>query len=185
MRTLWSLTKRNILVYLKDKAAVFFSLLSALITIGLYAIFLAETNIQAVEALIPASRSSITYLVNSWVMAGIIVVNSITVTLGVLGNMIEDEVENRLPAFLVSPVNRTKLTLGYILAAFIVGNILCLFTLFLSQLYIVGTGGALLTFTQLIQVIGLIGLNVFASTCAVFFMVTFVRSRNAFATLST
>jgi multidrug/hemolysin transport system permease protein len=185
MKTLWSLTKRNMLIYFKDKSAVFFSLLSALIVIGLYAVFLADTNINAVEALISTDRQSIAYLVNCWVMAGIIVVNTVTVTLGVLGNMIEDEAENRLASFLVSPLSRTKIVLGYILSAFIVGNILCVGSFILSQLYIIETGGSLLKWDQTLKILGLIGVSIFSATSSVFFIVTFVRSRNAFALIST
>lgn len=185
MRTLWNLTKRNMLMYVKDRAAVFFSLLSALIIIGLYAVFLAEININELQKVVPAARRDLAYLVNSWVMAGLIVVNATTVTLGVLGIMIDDEVEKRLPSFLVSPISRSKLTLGYVLAAFIIGNILCVLTLALAQVYIVLAGGAWLAPAQILQALGLILLNVFSSTCLVFFIASLIRSRNAFAIAST
>lgn len=185
MKTLWILTKRNMLMYIKDRIAVFFSLLSALIIIGLYAVFLADTNIKGVQAIIHTDRGAIANLINAWVMAGIIIVNTVTVTLGVLGNMIEDEVEHRLPSFLVSPLSRWKLTLGYILSAFIVGNLLCLVTFILSEIYIVSTGGTLLTWVQMLKVLGITFLCVFSSTCLVFFIVSLIRSRSAFTTIST
>lgn len=185
MKTLWILTKRNMLMYIKDRISVFFSLLSALIIIGLYAVFLADTNIKSVQAIVHADRGAIANLINAWVMAGIIIVNTVTVTLGVLGNMIEDEVEHRLPSFLVSPVSRWKLTLGYILSAFIIGNLLCLVTFILSEIYIVFTGGTLLTWVQMLKVLGITFLSVFSSTCLVFFIVSLIRSRSAFTTICT
>jgi multidrug/hemolysin transport system permease protein len=185
MKTIWHLTKRNILMYIKDKAAVFFSLLSAFIMIGLYAVFLAETNIQAVLERVHVDRQLAAYLINSWVMAGIIIVNTVTVTLGVIGIMIEDEVDNRLPAFLVAPISRFKLTSAYILSAFIVGNALCFLTFMLSMIYLTSIGGSLLTLGGTIKALGYIVINVFSSTCLVFFVASLIRSRNAFSIVST
>ncbi len=56
-------------------------------------------------------------------------VNAVTVTLTVTGAMVQDETEKRLMAFYVKPVSRVKLSLGYILAAWVVGTGMCLLTL--------------------------------------------------------
>jgi len=90
MKTIVALTKRNILIYIKDKTAVFFSIMSMLIIIGLMAIFLGKMNVDNILEIAPVEKEKAAYLVNSWVMAGIIVVNSVTVTLGVIGVMVED-----------------------------------------------------------------------------------------------
>ena len=47
MEQFFILTKRNLDVYLRDKGAVFFSFLSALIVIGLMVFFLGDMNIEA------------------------------------------------------------------------------------------------------------------------------------------
>lgn len=180
-----NLTKRNTLMFLKDKSAVFFSFLSVIIIIGLYVVFLADNNIKAVQNLMKVDRKLVAYLVNSWVLAGIVIVNSVTVTLGVLGIMVDDEAENRMPSFLVSPVGRWQLTLGYIFSAFVVGNILCIITFVLSQMYILISGGSLLGSFQILKALGIIIISVFSSTCFVFFIVSLIRSRNAFSTAST
>lgn len=185
MKTILSLTKRNTLMFVKNRATVFFSLLSSLIIIGLYVIFLAENNIKGVQRLIPLDHATIAYLVNSWVMGGIIIVNSVTVTLGVLGIMVDDEARNRMPGFLVSPVSRFKLTSGYVFSAFIIGNVLCLITFFLAQLYIKAAGGSFLTIHQAIKAIGIIILSEFSSSCFVFFLISFIRTTSSYSTLST
>ncbi|MDP4093358.1 MAG: ABC transporter permease [Bacillota bacterium] len=184
MNTLSSLIKRNMLMYLKNRMAVFFSLLSVMTILGLYIIFLANININTVQSLINANRQAIAYLVNSWVMAGIIIVNSVTVTLSVLGIMIDDETNNHMASFLVSPVSRLKLTLGYISSSFIIGTIMCILTLVLSQVYIVSSGGNFLTIYQILRVLGLIIISVFSSTCFVFFLVSLVRTSGSFSALS-
>ncbi len=185
MKTVIMLTKRNMLLYLKDKSAVFFSLLSMLIIIGLTIIFLGKMNVDNILEMVSIERKVAEYLVNSWVMAGIIVVNSVTVTLGVIGIMIEDEDRNRIASFWVAPISRVKIILGYILAAFIIGCIFCFITLVISQVYIYSAGGEFLGSMALIKSIIFIVINVFSSACFVFFIATFVHSTNAFSSIST
>ncbi|GKX67165.1 ABC transporter permease [Inconstantimicrobium mannanitabidum] len=185
MKTVMMLTKRNILLYLKDKTTVFFSLLSMFIIIGLMVIFLGKMNVDNVLGLVSVERVKATFLVNSWVMAGIIVVNSVTVTLAVVGIMIEDEDKKRMGAFWVSPVSKFKLTLGYILAAFAMGCVLCFITIGVSEIYIGLTGGSLLSLNAVFKVIGITVVNVFASSCFIYFICVFIHTSSAFSAMNT
>ncbi len=184
MITVFALTKRNILMFLKNRGDVFFSLLSVLIIFLLFILFLAKMNIDSVQSLVHPDRRIIAFLVNSWVMGGIIVVNSITVTLSVLGIMVDDEVKHRMPAFLVSPVSRFKLILGYVFSAFVIGVMMCTIIFALSQVYIAADGGSLLSAVQMLEVFGIILISVFSSTCFVFFMVSFIKTSSVFTTVS-
>ena len=185
MKTVIMLTKRNMLLYLKDKATVFFSMLSMFIIIGLTIVFLGKMNVDNILEMVSIERKMATYLVNSWVMAGIIVVNSVTVTLGVIRIMVDDEDKNRITSFWVSPVSRSKITLGYILAAFIIGCIFCFITLGISQVYIYLSGGNFLGFNELMKAIVFTVINVFSSSCFVFFIATFIHTNSVFSALTT
>lgn len=186
MRLILDLAGRNLKVYLRDRAAVFFSLLSVFIIIGLYAFFLGDTNVRSIEGMAGnASRSDVRWLVDSWIMAGILVVNGITVSLGVFGVMIDDESRKRLHGFLVAPIRRSQLVAGYLIAANVAGLLLSLVALFLAELYIGANGGSFLTAGELLKVIGLILLNVLSSSSLVFLMVSFIRTASGFSTLST
>lgn len=184
MKAVLSFTKRNMLMFAKNRGAVFFSMLSAIMIIVLYMLFLAKTNIDSVQNIIKADRTAIAFLVNSWVMGGIIAVNSVTVTMGVLGIMVEDEAKNRLSAFLVAPVSRLKLTMGYVISAFAIGIVLCIFTFILSQIYIMASGGSLLSPVAMLKVLGIIIASVFSSTCLIFLLVSFIRTTNTYTTVS-
>ena len=94
MREIFYLTKRNCLVYLRDKSAVFFSLLSMLIVLGLMVVFLGKMNSENVLSVIEEyggrkitaqDRENAAYLIQMWTLAGIISVNAVTVTMTVLG----------------------------------------------------------------------------------------------------
>ncbi|MGN0143648.1 MAG: ABC transporter permease [Clostridium sp.] len=185
MKTLGMLIKRNILVYIRNRSAVFFSLLSMIIIIGSDLMFLKRFNVNGLVSMSQAPRETAECLINSWLMAGVIVVNSVTVTLGVIGIMIEDQENKRILSYWVSPVSRLKLTLGYILAAFFMACIMCFITFIFSEVYIVLCGGSILNILDIMTVGLYIVVNVFSSACFVFFAVTFIHTNGAFSGLST
>ena len=85
--------KRNLKVYFRDKGSVFFSILSVLIVIGLYAFFLGDQLIKSVESFDESRTNEIKFLVNSWLIAGILSVTSISTTLGAFGVIVDDKVK--------------------------------------------------------------------------------------------
>lgn len=194
MREVCYLLKRNILLYLRDYAAVFFSLLSMLIVLALMVIFLGSMNSEnVVDALAEfggvrdtaADKANADYLIQMWTLAGILVVNTVTVTLTVMGKMVEDQVSNKLVSFYVTPVKRFKIALGYIFSAWIVGTVMCLFTLAVGEVYMVFLGHPLLPAGSLLKLAGFIFLNAFVYSAIAYLLALFVRSSSAWGGLET
>jgi len=172
--------KRNLLVFFKDKSSVFFSLLSVFIIIGLYALFLGDVWTGSLSDL-----TGVRYLMDSWIVAGLLAVTSVTTTMGAFGIMVEDKSKKIIKDIRSSPIPRPSIAGGYILSAFVIGMIMCLVTLVLAELYILSNGGALLGWAALLKVFGLLLLSTFSNTALVLFIVSFFKSNNAFATAST
>ena len=172
--------KRNLLVFFKDKASVFFSLLSVFIIIGMYALFLGDVWTSGMED-IPGAR----YLMDSWIVAGLVAVTSVTTTMGAFGTMVEDKSKKIIKDIRSSPLPRVSIAGGYILSAFVIGSIMCVIALVLCEVYILAGGGALLHGMQLLKVFGLILLSTFSNTALVLFFVSFFQSNNAFSIAST
>ena len=191
---LLNLIKRNILVYIRDRSNIFFSLLSMLIIIGLMVVFLGKMNADGVVNLLSQfgeerdtvlDRSNAEQLVILWTLAGIVVVNSVTITLAMVGIMVEDEAQKRLSSFYVSPVNRGIFVMGYIIAAILMGIIMCILTLIIGEAYIVMTGGTMIAGNEIGKILIYILLIVFSSASMVFLIANFVHSQSAFSGLST
>ena len=106
MDSLLRLTIRDARVYLRDRTSVFFSLLSVLIIVGMYALFLGDSTVRSIENNLGGSVEGVHWMVDAWIMAGILAVSSMTVTLGALGVLVDDESRKRLGAFLVAPVKQ-------------------------------------------------------------------------------
>ncbi len=171
---------RNLKIFFRDRAAVFFSLLSAFIIIGLYVLFLGDMLTGNMKS-IPNSR----FLLDSWIMAGLLSVTSITTTMGAFGIMVEDKAKKISKDFSASPAKRSSLAGGYIVSSFIIGLIMTCITFVLAELYIVAYGGKVLGAASLVKLFGVMLLSVSSSTALVLFIVSFFKSNNAFATAST
>jgi multidrug/hemolysin transport system permease protein len=173
-------TVRNLKVFFRDKSSVFFSLLSAIIIIGLYVLFLGDVWTGSLQDMTGAR-----YLMDSWIMAGMLAVTSVTTTMGAFGIMVDDRVKKISKDFYSSPISRRGLTAGYIVGSYIIGVIMTLITLVLAEIYIVASGGSLLGAAAFLKVVGLVLLSTMTNTTLVLFLVSFFKSLNAFATAST
>ncbi len=170
-------TLRNLKIFFRDKAAVFFSLMAVFIIIALYALFLGDVWTQGYEGL-----TGVRFLMDRWIMAGLLAVASVSTTMGAFGVMVEDKMKKINKDFAVSPISGRRLAGGYILSAYLIGVIMSLCTLLVGEVYIVASGGAWLSMAARLQVVLLLLLTVMANTAMVLFMVSFFKSNNAFST---
>lgn len=194
MREVLYLTKRNSLVYLRDRRAVFFSVLSMLIVLGLMVIFLGSMNSQDLVSLLrqyggerdlARDEENARELIQMWTLAGILVVNSVTVTLTVIGTMVQDEEQSRLASFYVTPVRRGKLVLGYVLAAWLTGAGLSILTLAAGEIYMMSQGWGLLPTPVLAAMCGMILLNTFVYASLGYLLAMFIHSYSAWGGMLT
>jgi multidrug/hemolysin transport system permease protein len=118
-------------------------------------------------------------------MAGLLAVSSFTTTMGAFGIMVNDKMTKISKDFSSSPIKRSSIAGGYILSSFIIGVIMSIITLILTELYVLANGGKLLEFIPLLKSLGLIILTTLTNTSVVLFIVSFFKSENAFATAST
>ena len=126
MKSFIGLTKRNMLVYLRDRATVFFSLLSPLIILFLYIMFLKQNYVDSVNSIIVSAGLSdfitnkqVDGFVNSWLISGLLASSCITVPLSSLTLIVTDKEKQRDYDLLASPVKKWKIGLSYLVASFL------------------------------------------------------------------
>jgi len=181
MNDLMSLVKRNTLAFLRDKAAVFFSFLSVIILLALYFLFIGK---QYTSDLTMVSNDMKIFLSVGVIMGGVLVINTVSLSLGVMGNIITDLQFKRLDAFLVTPVKRYKIILSYYITSIIVTVVLTLVMWLLTVLYVGIFSGYWYTFLTIIKVSGLLIFYTFISATLMIFLTTILKSVNAFGALS-
>ncbi len=193
MSEIRAMTKRNLLIYFRDRGTVFFSVLSALITLIVMVVFLGSSSSSGLlEALNQYGSSTAeenaknaSWLVQLWIMGGILGINSVTVSMTAISAMVQDEEQGRLRAFYVTPASRLNLSLGYILAAWCSGMVICLITLAAGEVYFALKGDRMLGMTEISALTGVIALNVFVFSAIGYLIALFVRTGGAWSGLLT
>lgn len=172
--------KRNLLIFFRDRSSVFFSLLSVFVIIGLYVLFLGDMLVSGMKE-VPGAR----FLMDSWIMAGLLAVTPITTSLGAMSNIIVDKKYGMYKDFAVSPLKRSTITGGYVISGFFISLILTLTTFVLAELYIVMYGGEFLTTKAALKVLGLILFTTAYASIMMFYLVSWFKSVSAYSAAST
>ncbi|MCR2764849.1 ABC transporter permease [Microbacterium sp. zg.B48] len=186
MSVVFAIVGRNLRIFFRDRLNVFFSLLGALILFGLYTLFLG--NLQTgdlADALPGASTAEVQAFVDSWMFAGIVLITTVTTGLGGLAVLVDDDQTGRFRDFLVAPLRRGQLVLGYLLSAASVAVILSLLVLAISVVYLGVVRGTWLSPPEIGRSVLIVVLASIAFTSLSALIVSFVRTSGAFSGLAT
>lgn len=185
MKAIFQLTKRNLWMFFRNKTEVFFSFLSVLIILGLYILFLSDLNVNNVIASIGREVDGIRVLINSWVMAGLIAVSTVTISIGSLSLMVLDRQRKVFYDFLVAPIKRHELFLSYILSTLTIVIMISMTILMIAQVYILVSGGVFFEWLDWVKIILIILLLSVSSTMMMLFFISFIDNASALSTIGT
>ena len=132
MNKFLGLTKRNLLIYFKDRQSVIFSMLTSIIVLVLYLLFLKQSYIDAAESALKGleglvDKKDIDTLANCILLVGIIGSALITVPYNCLSTIVNDR-ENKIDYDIsATPLKRWQIVLSYFtsatISAFIMSSI--------------------------------------------------------------
>lgn len=187
------LTGRNMKLYLRDKGAVFFSLLSMLIVICLMVFFLGDMSINGLLDLLETfspkeyaeNKKNAELLILSWTCAGILSINAVTVSLAVYSGMIKDRMSGRLNAIYTAPLNRMKIALGYIAAAWAASVFMCILTLAITETYGVINGLTVYSFAEHLELAAMIMINSFVYAALMYPLAMTAKTEGAWSGFGT
>lgn len=183
--TLYRLTKRPLLIFLKDTAAVFFSILAPLIILLLYVLFLGDVQINSVKASLPpdfsVDESLVRAFVDSWMLSGVMSVSCITVSLSANTVMVQDKERGFNKEILASPVSKGLVTIGYFLYNLVVTVFICTIVYAVCLIYLAASGGFYLTAAKCLETYGIILLSCLSSTLITVFVAGFFKTNSAFS----
>lgn len=187
------LVKRNILIYLRDKGAVFFSFLSMLVIICLMIFFLGDVNISELTerlSLLPdrnaaQDKRNALLLILYWATGGIIPANAVMVTLSSYSSMVKDRNSRRADALYILPINRGAIASAYITAACLLSVLMCILTFLFAELCCFIKGAAVLSVMSHIKVFLMIFVNSFSYSAIMYLLALLVKSEGAWSGLGT
>jgi len=180
-----TLAMRNVLIYFRDKIGVFFSLLSVLLIIVLFILFLSNTFSNNFVTDHGGNPEEVAEVINNWIFAGILGVTTVSTTLGAFVVMVNDKVSHVYKDFYSTPVQRYRIVGGYALGAFVVGTIMSTIVFFLLIAYNVVTGGHVMSFLNMLITMAVLLLSVLLNAFMIFFFTMFIKTNQAFGAIST
>ncbi|BCR36619.1 ABC transporter permease [Mariniplasma anaerobium] len=182
-----SLVKRHMLKFLRDRTAVFFSFLSVIILLVLYFLFIGENFVSELRNPLYANLIDpglIDYIKISNMMGGILVINTISLSLGIMGNVINDLEQRSLDAYLVTPVKRYKIIFSYYVAAIIVTAFFTIVMWGFTIIYLGILSGYWFPISTIFYTTILLIFFTFISSSLMIYLVTLLKSVSAFGALS-
>ena len=191
MGKLTEFVKRNMKIYLRDRSAVFFSLMTMIIVIGLMLLFLGDMNVEAVTKMLSAlpgrdaqaDEANAKLLVLMWTCAGIIPINAVTVAISALSPMIKDRAEGRINSIYTAPVSRLTVSAGYICSTCFSAIVICILTLVISEIYCVTQGAEAFSFAAHMKLLGMIAANSFTYSSLVYLLSAAAKTEGAWSSL--
>ena len=182
-------TERNLKLFLKDKANIFFSLLSPLIVLLLYVFFLGRVQtdgmIASLETLgISGGEDHVRAFADSWMLSGVLTCGCITVPLCACGQMVEDKKRGISADMLASPVPRWLPFAAYFCSVLAAGLVICLIVYAVCLVWLALAGSWCLSVADCFAILGTLLLSVFSSSTLLILIVRFFRSEGAFTGLN-
>ena len=187
MRGFLGLTKRNLLLFFKDKQSILFSLLTSMIVLALYLLFLKDTFVNAMDSAInqfPGLSSLIDkndkdMFANLILLTGILGSAMITVPYNCLITLVKDR-ENKVDYdILATPLKRGQIILSYFVSAALSSVILTGIILAVGLATICMHGDIYLGTIDILKAFGVVALGSISATSIFMIIVLFLKSVSA------
>ena len=185
MNNILILTKRNLKLYLRDKAAVFFSFLSTIIVVALYFLFIAKLYTSGMDsqvvgestlALTTKEKNFIIYL---QMIAGVLVLNSISLATGAFSTIAKDFENKRIDSLMLAPIKPFEIIIAYFSTGFISSFAINIMTLILSCIIIGIFTGLWITASAFFMVVVILLIASLISCSIMLFITSIVKSSTA------
>ncbi|MDR2751323.1 MAG: ABC transporter permease, partial [Clostridiales bacterium] len=177
-----ALAKRNSFVFLRSGPTLFFSFLSSIIIVGLYILFIANTYTAELSSFLPASEAS--FLVYVQMLAGIIIINSLSLAVGSYSVIASDFENRKVDSFLLAQAKAPELIASYFIQAFMVSFLMNLLLWLASLALIGGMTGFMVSFLAILQSVPILAFASFVSSSILLLFTALVKSSSAISVMN-
>ncbi|KRN26884.1 ABC transporter permease [Liquorilactobacillus mali] len=165
------LIQRNLKLFFRNRAGVFFSLLGALISFVLFIIFLKANMLDSWKQLQHPAR-----MLDLWVIGGTLAVTGITTTLSALSRMASDSERHVYEDLILTGLSRLRIQISYIVSATIIGTVLQVVLYLIMIFYFNKIDGTQIQWSISLQLLIVAILSSFSAALLNFVLVFFMRS---------
>ena len=187
MKGFLGLTKRNLLLFFKDKQSIIFSLLTSMIVLALYLLFLKDTFVNAMDSAMNQfpvlssfiDKSDKDMFANLILLTGILGSAMITVPYNCLITLVKDR-ENKVDYdILATPLKRGQIIFSYFVSAAVSSVILTSMILTIGLGVIAVQGAIYLGTSEIVKAFGVVALGSISATSIFMIVVLFFKSVSA------
>ncbi len=187
MKGFLGLTGRNLLLFFKDKQSVVFSLLTSIIVLVLYLLFLKSSFVDSMNGILSSNEGlslfitadEIDMFANLVLLTGILGSAMITVPYNCLTTLVKDR-ENRVDYdVLATPIKRGQIVLAYFTSAALSSIILNMIILSIGLLVLSLSGSLYLDASGIIAAYGVVALGSVSATAVFMIIILFFKSSRA------
>ncbi|HKL95157.1 MAG TPA: ABC transporter permease [Haploplasma sp.] len=186
---IYELTKRNMLIFFKNKTTIFFSLIAPVLILLIYILFMGDFQVDIIMdniGSIDVTKKEISSIVNAWVISGIIGISTLTVALNSMFITISDREKGIVNDFHASPVNQVNLTLSYFISAVIITFFISLVFSIMGTIFLMISTGGLFSFNVLdiFKLLGLLLLSSLSAVIILMFITSFFKKTSTAASFT-
>ena len=187
MRGIWGLIKRNLLLFFKDWQSILFSLLTSIIVLVLYLLFLKGTFVSAMQSAMEQypglvsmiAEKDIDMFANFLLLTGILGSAMISVPFSCITTLVRDRANKVDYDILATPLKRGQIIFAYFVSAVLSSTLLTGFILAIGLVGISLQGDAHLNAIQLVKSFAVVALGSISASAIFMIVVLFFKSVSA------
>lgn len=180
LRAFKGMTIRNMKVYGKDKISLLLSMLTQLIVLGLFVLFLKGNYVDVINQELGdlkglLSKDDIEAIVNSWLVAGVVGTSVVTAALNALSVMVHDKMDRIDYDYTAAAVKSRTVVLSYFTGAMLSAVVTSSILLTAGLGYLAVSGSFLLSALDIIMLYGIVVLGSISSTLVLMLFISFLK----------
>ena len=187
MRGIWGLIKRNLLLFFKDWQSILFSLLTSIIVLVLYLLFLKGTFVSAMQSAMEQypglvsmiAEKDIDMFANFLLLTGILGSAMISVPFSCITTLVRDRANKVDYDILATPLKRGQIIFAYFVSAVLSSTLLTGFILAIGLVGISLQGDTHLNAIQLVKSFAVVALGSISASAIFMIVVLFFKSVSA------
>ena len=187
MRGIWGLIKRNLLLFFKDWQSILFSLLTSIIVLVLYLLFLKGTFVSAMQSAMeqyPGLASVVTekdidMFANLLLLTGILGSAMISVPFSCITTLVRDRANKVDYDILATPLKRGQIIFAYFVSAVLSSTLLNGFILAIGLVGVSLQGDTHLNGIQLVKAFAVVALGSISASAIFMIIVLFFKTVSA------
>ena len=181
MKAFLNLVNRHLIYFFKDKINVLFTVISLIVVLSLYFLFIKDFTIDAIKQVCPANN--IEQFTDQSMLIGLILVTGFSASLGMLNLFIKDISNHVINDFLITPHYKITIYTSYLFASVVISLFFSTLGFFLIIFYLNNTYILNITSMNLLSTYFLIIINCIVSSLILMIIAFFIKTSQSFATI--